>query len=122
LRACKHGERPYAQASGLRRKVLSPVQDEYGSGDRIIFITLNKFRRKPTKEIIAESQKLFEQAAKEGLKVLGFYWTLGRFDSVLIAEWPDEKTAMKATLRWGDMLSTETLVAVPREEALKLLE
>jgi len=88
----------------------------------VIFISLNRFRRKATKEGIAESEKLFKQAAKEGLKVLGFYWTLGRFDSVLIAEWPDEKTAMKATLRWGDMLSTETLVAVPREEAVKLLE
>jgi len=88
----------------------------------MIFISLNRFRRKATKESIAESEKLFKQAAKEGLKILGFYWTLGRFDSVLIAEWPDEKTAMKALLRWGDMLSTETLVAVPRDEAVKLLE
>jgi len=88
----------------------------------MIFISLNRFRRKPTKETIAESQKLFKQAAKEGLKVLGFYWTLGRFDSVLIAEWPNEKAAMKAAIRWGDLLSTETLVAVPREEAVKLLE
>ena len=88
----------------------------------MIFISLNRFRGKPTKETIAESQKLFKQAAKEGLKVLGFYWTLGRFDSVLIAEWPNEKAAMKAVIRWGDLLSTETLVAVPREEAVKLLE
>jgi len=88
----------------------------------MIFITLFRFKRKPTKQIIAESSKLREQDAKEGLKVLGYYWTLGRFDAVLIAEWPDEKAAMKAALRWGDMLSTETLVAVPREEAVKLLE
>jgi len=29
---------------------------------------------------------------------------------------------MKTLLRFGDLLSTETLVAVPREEAIKLLE
>jgi hypothetical protein len=29
---------------------------------------------------------------------------------------------MKALMRWGDWVSTETLVAVTREEAIKLLE
>jgi uncharacterized protein with GYD domain len=88
----------------------------------MIFISLSKFRRKPTKDMIAQSSKLFEQMAKEGGKVLGFYWTLGRYDTVVIVEGPDEKTAMRAILRWGDMLATETLVAVTREEASKLLE
>lgn len=88
----------------------------------MIFIALNRFRKKPTKEGIAESEKLLKQAVKEGTKILGFYWTLGRFDSVIITEARDEKTAMKTVMRWGDMLSTETLVAVPREEAVKLLE
>jgi uncharacterized protein with GYD domain len=88
----------------------------------MIFVTLNKFRRKPTKEMIAESQSLIEQAAREGVKILNLYWTFGQYDSVSIIEAPDEKTYMKAILRWGDMLSTETLVAVPREEAGKLVE
>jgi uncharacterized protein with GYD domain len=88
----------------------------------MIFVTLNKFRRKPTKEMIAESQSLIEQAAREGVKILNLYWTFGQYDSVSIIEAPDEKTYMKAILRWGDMLSTETLVAVPREEARKLVE
>jgi uncharacterized protein with GYD domain len=59
---------------------------------------------------------------KEGTKILGQYWTLGRYDAIVIMEGTDEKTAMKTALRWGDMLSTETLVAVRREEALKLVE
>lgn len=59
---------------------------------------------------------------KEGARVIGLYWTLGRYDSVLILEAPDEKAAMRASLRWGDLLSSETLVAVTREEALKLVE
>ena len=88
----------------------------------MIFITLAKFREKPTKETIAKSEKLFQQLAKEGGKVLGVYWTLGRYDTVVITEGSNEKAAMRAVMRWGDLLSTETLVALKREDALKLLE
>jgi len=88
----------------------------------MIFITLAKWRRKMTKETIAQSGKLFDQMVKEGSKIIGRYWTLGRYDAVVIIEGKDEKTAMKSLLRWGDMVSTETLVAVTREEGMKLLE
>jgi len=88
----------------------------------MIFISLAKWRRKPTKEMVAQSGKLFEQMVKEGGKIIGQYWTLGRYDAVVITEGKDEKTAMKSLLRWGDFVSTETLVAVTREEAIKLLE
>ena len=88
----------------------------------MIFITLAKFRGKPTKESFEKSSKLFEQMTKEGTKILGMYWTLGRYDAVVIMEGRDEKTAMKDLIRFGDVASLETLVAVPREEAAKLLE
>jgi len=91
-------------------------------GDRVIFITLCRFRKKPTKESAAEASKLIERSVEEGSKILGVYWTLGRYDAVVISERPDEKAAMKALLRSADKMSTETLVALPREEALKLLE
>jgi len=88
----------------------------------LIFITLGKWRKKPTKESVAQSGKLFDQIVKEGGKILGMYWTLGRYDTVVITEGRDEKAAMKGLMRWGDLVSTETLVAVPREKAIKLLE
>jgi len=88
----------------------------------MIFITLARFKGKPTKESIAQSTKLLGQAVKEGAKFLGMYWTLGRYDAILITEAKDEKAFMKAIIRWGDLVSTETLVALPREEAVKLLE
>jgi uncharacterized protein with GYD domain len=88
----------------------------------MIFITLARWRKKPTKDMITQSTKLFEQMTKEGNKILGVYWTLGRYDSVVITEGKDEKAAMKSLLRWGDMLSLETLVAVSREQALKFFE
>jgi len=88
----------------------------------MIFITLSRLRGKPTKEMLARSSRLGEQMAKEGIKLRGLYWTLGRYDSVAILEGPDEKAALKAVMRWSDIESTETLVAVTREEASKLVE
>ena len=88
----------------------------------MIFITLARWRKKKTKELIAETSKLMKLAEKEGAKFLGHYWTLGRYDGVMIWEGKDEKSALKALLRFGDLLLTENLVAVPREEAIKLLE
>ncbi len=88
----------------------------------MFFVTLGKYRMKPTKETNAQAAKGFEQMTKEGIKFIGQYWTLGRYDFIAVAEAKDEKTMMKAVMRWGDMISSETLVAVPREEAMKLVE
>lgn len=88
----------------------------------MIVITLAKWRKKPTKEMVAQASKLWEQMTKEGSKIIGQYWTVGRYDSITIVEEKDEKTTMKHLIRWGDMLSIETLIAVPREEAIKLVE
>jgi uncharacterized protein with GYD domain len=88
----------------------------------MIFIVHGKWRKKPTKEMIAQVNRLFEQMAKEGTKFIGQYWTLGRYDVISIAEGKDEKSLMKTLIRFGDMLSLETLVAIPREEAIKLVE
>jgi uncharacterized protein with GYD domain len=88
----------------------------------LIFISLARWKKRPTKESVAQGSKLFEQMVKEGVKIIGQYWTLGRYDAIVITEGPDEKTVMRSLLRWGDLLSTETLVAVTREEAMKLVE
>jgi len=84
----------------------------------LIFITLAKFRKKPTKEEVAMTPQRFQQA---GVKIVSSYWTLGRYDAVLTVEAPDEKALMKALLQFGDLVASETLVAVPRDEATKLL-
>ena len=49
------------------------------------------------------------------------YWTLGRYDAVITVEAPDEKAVMKAVMEFGDLVATETLIAVPRDAAIKLL-
>jgi uncharacterized protein with GYD domain len=88
----------------------------------MIFISLGKWRKKPTKETVAQVSKIFEQWVKQDIKILGQYWLFGRYDVVTIVEAKDEKTMMKASIRMGDLFSTETLLAVPREEAIKLVE
>ena len=88
----------------------------------MIFISFGRFRKKPTKEMTEEVSRLMKEMAQEGIKFLSFYWTLGRYDTVVIMEAPDEKTVMKANMRVGDIVSTETMVALPREEARKLVD
>jgi len=88
----------------------------------MIFISLNKVRKKLTKEVIAEASNAIEKASEEGVKFLNIYYTLGRYDVVAIFDAPDEKTAMRGLMRLGDIEDTETLVAIPREEATKLIE
>lgn len=88
----------------------------------MIFIALVKFRRKPTKADQAETDKAFAAQAKLGIKNLGIYWTLGRYDAVRIFEAPDVTTAMKGLTMRPEHVVTETLVALSRSEVEKLLE
>lgn len=81
------------------------------------FITLVKFRRRLTKEEVENTPKRVEAA---GVKVSAAYWCLGRYDAVVVSEAPDAGTVMKAFSGLLDTASTETLVAIPREEAVKL--
>jgi uncharacterized protein with GYD domain len=89
----------------------------------LIFIALSKWKQVPTKERQAQldqATETFRELETQGIK-MRVYWTLGRYDGVTIIEAPSEKDAMKALLQFQDVVDTETLVAVPREEALKLL-
>ncbi len=88
----------------------------------MIFIALDRWRKKPTKELLDQAKKDFEQMAQEGIKIVGMYWTLGRYDMVSILEAKDEQTMMKAAIKAGDRLSQEHLVAILREDAIKLVE
>jgi uncharacterized protein with GYD domain len=81
----------------------------------MIFITLYKFRRKITKADVDNADKVFS-----GTRSHGAWWTLGRYDAVRVYEAADAKAAMKLNLALEGAAS-ETLVAVPREEAVKLV-
>jgi len=86
------------------------------------FVVLSKFRHKPTKQEIEKSTAYFARLAKEGTKVHQFLWTLGRYDTVAILEGKDEKTALQNLIDFPFEIATETLVAIPREEAIKMVK
>ena len=86
----------------------------------MFFITLTKWKSAPTKEVVDGATKTFADLEKQGIKVR-VYWTLGRYDAVAIIEAPTQKDAMKILLGFQGLVDTETMVAVPREEAIKLL-
>ncbi len=87
----------------------------------MIFISFGKLRKKPTKDTSANVSKIMQEFKEHGNKILGFYWTLGRYDTVLIFEAPNEKIAMELSVEVSDIVATETMVAVKREEAIKFL-
>ena len=85
------------------------------------FIGLVRFKKQVTKESVVESLRKQVLEAKEGLRYHGIYWTLGRYDVITIFEAKDEAAAMNMAIRRGDDFEMETLVALPAEEARKLV-
>lgn len=82
----------------------------------MLFIALVTFKKKLSKEVIAENLKDIEDDMKGEVRYLGIYWTLGRYDTVVLFEAPNEKVAMNMVLKRADRMEIETLVAVPAEE------
>lgn len=89
----------------------------------MFFISLAKWKQAPTKEMqprMDQFSKTLEELEKQGIK-MRVYWTLGRYEAVSVIEAPTEKHSMKLLLPLQDVVDTETLVTVPREEAIKLV-
>ena len=87
----------------------------------MIFVNLGKMRKKPDKEMAGDATKMVEEFKKKGINVLNWYWTLGRYDTVFIFEAANEKEALKMSIDIAEWVATETLVAIPRQEAVNLL-
>ena len=78
-------------------------------------------RKKPSKETSEQATKVINELKNMGIKIIGWYWTLGRYDTAVIFEAANEKEALKMSIAVSEFVATETLVAIPREEAIKLL-
>ena len=87
----------------------------------MIFVGLAKFRKPPDKKDIGDTTKIIADWKKKGVNMLNWYWTLGRYDAVVVFEAKSEKEAMKMSIALSEWVATETLVAIPREEAVKLV-
>lgn len=88
----------------------------------MIFVILARFTKKPTKAELEDTTRMFAQQEKMGVKTLAVYWTFGRYDSVRIVEAADEKSLLRSLMHAPDYVQTETLLAMKREDAIKLHE
>ncbi len=86
----------------------------------MLFIALIKFKKKASD--VVEIGKKVMQNLPEGVRIIGTYWTLGKYDAVWIYEAPNEKVAIQLGIDAGEAMQTQTLVAISREEAMKLLQ
>jgi uncharacterized protein with GYD domain len=88
----------------------------------MIFISLVRFKKKA--EAVAEFGNELLKNLPSNVKVREVFWTLGEYDSVWIIDAPSEKEIFQMFVHGGGLeyINTQTLVAMKREEALKLLK
>ena len=85
------------------------------------YITLINFTEqgvRNVKDTAKRAEAITKAIKKIGVSVREVYWTLGRFDGVLIFDAPDEETATAALMTIGRMgnVRSETLRAFGRDE------
>ena len=85
------------------------------------FISLLKFTDQGAKDIKKSTNRAhaFDSAAeKAGVKVEGQYWTIGRYDGVLIINAPDEMRALHllSELSANGNVRSETMIALSDKE------
>ena len=90
-----------------------------------IFVTLINLTEKGLADFGNLADRL--EASEEGMKAAGgklisYHLTMGRYDAVAIAEFPDAEAAAKTALTIGRQgnIRTETLQAFTRKEAEKI--
>ncbi len=83
----------------------------------MLFIALVKFKTPLTRDVVAQNLLDIESDTDGKVKYLGIWWTLGRYDTVVMFEAPDETVAMNMVLKRADRMEIETLVAVPADAA-----
>ena len=61
---------------------------------------------------------------KAGGKIVDAYYTMGKYDGVIILEAPNDEVVMKTTLATASLgnIRTKTLKALPYEEGSKIME
>ena len=91
-----------------------------------IFVILGNLTEKGVKTI-KDAGKRHKQATEiiesVGAKLLGLYYTFGKYDWVALVEGPSIEAAMKALFIFGKggTNRTETLVALKAEDTLKII-
>ncbi len=91
------------------------------------YVTLFRYTSEGVKNIKEGPSRFAEiknNIEASGGKVLCAYMLMGRYDGLVVAEGPDERAVLKVLLAAGmqGAVSTETMVAIPVEEAFKIAQ
>ncbi len=89
------------------------------------FVMLGNHTAEAVKKFGEEGKRqknAFDLAKKYGVEVKAFYYTMGEYDWVVIADAPDNETALKAIMELaaGGFARTRTMLAFPAEEVAKM--
>ncbi len=90
------------------------------------YVVLYRFTddgRKDLKETVRRAAEVRKTNEERGFKVLGHYWTQGRFDLVTIVEAPDEDAMMAGLFNIAEAgnVHSETLRAFSDEDMDRIL-
>jgi len=90
------------------------------------YVVLYRFTaegRKNAKRTVERAEEVRKQNEARGFKVIGMYWTQGRYDIVTVVDAPSEETAMAGMLNIAEAgnVSSETLRAFTAEEMRKIV-
>lgn len=88
----------------------------------MIAIVLVKFKKR-AKEVAEYGNSVMKNIPQH-IRIKAAYWTMGRYDAVWIVEAPNDEKLFEWFLKVGriDIAKTETMVALTREKALKMLQ
>jgi len=91
-----------------------------------IYVTLYRFTdqgRKKVKETVRRAEEVRKQNEARGFKVLGHYWTQGRYDLVAVVDAPNDEAMVAGlfNIAQAGNVASETLRAYTSEEMQKLL-
>jgi uncharacterized protein with GYD domain len=90
------------------------------------YVVLYRFTaqgRKKVKETVRRAAEVRKQNEARGFKVLGHYWTQGRYDLVAIVDAPSEEAMVAGLFGIAETgnVSSETLRAFTAEEMQRIL-
>ena len=90
------------------------------------YVVLYRFTdqgRKNIKDTVRRAQEVRAENERRGFKVVGHYWTQGRYDLVTVVEAPNEESMMSGLfgIAAAGNVSSETLRAFSDDEMQRIL-
>ena len=87
------------------------------------YVTLYRYSSPVKGGGIERFEKVRQIVADEKGRIIHIYGLLGAYDAMTVAEFPDNRTAMRAAARIGNLIraQTNTMAAVDGDDFLRIL-